>query len=418
MKAAAAELAGIDIASHEAYADGIPHERFALLREHDPVHWHPWAWETGGFWAITKYDDVVTVSKDSRTFSSAVGHINLWDLEEDAREARRSMLETDPPEHTRLRRIVSSAFTPRQVREYERPTREITSRLLDAALASGEIDWVAAVAAPLPINVFVSILGIPDDDAAFMVELSDALVAGTSAEPPDPHAYGNTTPLRLLPFQSPAAHAMFEYGRRIGEERRRSPTDDLVSRLVHAEVDGDRLTDQEYCNFFQVLVFAGNETTRTAMSHAILQLGQNPDELERLHGDPSLVPSAIEEIVRYASPVIHFRRTATRDTELRGVPIKAGERVVMWYASANFDEDVFPDALRFDVGRQNGEGVAFGGGGPHYCLGAFLARLELRVLLEEMIARGIRVELTGPPHRVASNFVAGIHALPVRLTRR
>ena len=248
---------GIDIASHEAYADGIPHDRFALLREHDPVHWHPWEWETGGFWAITKYDDVVAVSKDSRTFSSAVGHINLWDLEEDAREARRSMLETDPPEHTRLRRIVSSAFTPRQVREYERPTREITLGLLDAAPAAGEVDWVAAVSAPLPINVFVSILGIPDEDAAFMVELSDALVAGTSAEPPDPHAYGNTTPLRLLPFQSPAAHAMFEYGRRIGEERRRSPTDDLVSRLVHAEVDGDRLTDQEYCNFFQVLVFAG-----------------------------------------------------------------------------------------------------------------------------------------------------------------
>ncbi len=280
------------------------------------------------------------------------------------------------------------------------------------------MDWVAAVSAPLPINVFVSILGIPDEDAAFMVELSDALVAGTSAEPPDPHAYGNTTPLRLLPFQSPAAHAMFEYGRRIGEERRRSPTDDLVSRLVHAEVDGDRLTDQEYCNFFQVLVFAGNETTRTAMSHAILQFGENPDELERLHADPSLVPSAIEEIVRYASPVIHFRRTATRDTEIRGVPIRAGERVVMWYASANFDEEVFPDALRFDVGRQNGESVAFGGGGPHYCLGAFLARLELRVLLEEMIARGIRIELTGPPHRVASNFVAGIHSLPVRLTRR
>ena len=198
---------------------------------------------------------------------------------------------------------------------------------------------------------------------------------------------------------------MFEYGRRIGEERRRSPTDDLVSRLVHAEVDGDRLTDQEYCNFFQVLVFAGNDDANRDVARAILQLGQNPDELERLHADPSLVPSAIE-IVRYASPVIHFRRTATRDTELRGVPIRTGERVVMWYASANFDEDV-PDALRFDVGRQNGERSRSAAAGPHYCLGAFLARLELRVLLEEMIARGIRVELTGPPHRVASNFVAG-----------
>lgn len=411
-------LAGIDIASHEVYAHGIPHEAFALLRAHDPVHWHPWDWETGGFWAVTKYEDVVTVSKDPKTFSSAVGFINLWDLDEEAREARRSMLETDPPEHTRLRRIVSSAFTPRSVREYEAPTRRIAAGLLDAALAEGEVDWVKAVSAPLPINVIVSILGIPDEDAPYMVELSDALVAGASATPPDPTAYGNTTPLHLLPFQSPASHALFEYGRKIGEERRRNPTNDLVSRLVHAEVDGDRLSDQEYCNFFQVLVFAGNETTRTAMSHAILEFARNPGELERLHADPSLIPTAIEEIVRYASPVIHFRRTATQDTELRGVPIKAGDRVVMWYASANFDEDVFPDPLRFDVGRQNGESVAFGGGGPHYCLGAWLARLELRVLLEEMLARGIRVELTGEPRRVASNFVSGIHSLPVRLTAR
>lgn len=418
MTVAPPDLADLDIASHEAYAHGIPHEPFALLRAHDPVHWHPWDWKTGGFWAVTKYEDVVTVSKDAKTFSSAAEFINLWDLDEEAQEARRSMLETDPPEHTRLRRIVSSAFTPKTVRDYEEPTRRITVGLLDAALATGEVDWVEAVSAPLPINVFVSILGIPDEDADFMVELSDALVAGTSANPPDPGAYGNVTPLHLLPFQSPASHAMFEYGRRIGEERRRNPTDDLVSRLVHAEVDGDRLSDQEYCNFFQVLVFAGNETTRTAMSHGILELARHPGQLERLHADPSLIPTAIEEIVRYASPVVHFRRTATRDTELRGVPIKAGERVVMWYASANFDEEVFPDPLHFDVGRQNGESVAFGGGGPHYCLGAWLARLELRVLLEEMLARGIRVELAGEPDYVPSNFVRGIHSLPVRLTQR
>jgi cholest-4-en-3-one 26-monooxygenase len=417
MTAAPPDLAGIDIASHEAYAAGIPHEAFALLRRHDPVHWHPWDWETGGFWAITKFEDVVTVSKDPRTFSSAVGHINLWDLEEDAREARRSMLEHDPPEHTRLRRIVSSAFTPKQVREYEASTREITAGLLDAALEEGDVDWVEAVSAPLPINVFVSILGIPDEDAALMVELSDALVAGTSAAPVDPTAYGNMTPLRLLPFQSPASHALFEYGRAIGEERRRNPTDDLVSRLVQAEVDGDRLTDGEYCNFFQVLVFAGNETTRTAMSHGILELARNPGELERLHSDPSLIPRAVEEIVRYATPVVHFRRTVTRDAEIRGVPIRAGERVVMWYSSANFDEEVFDEPLRFDVGRDNGESAAFGGGGPHYCLGAWLARLELRLLLEEIVARGLRVELRGDPDLVPSNFVRGIRSLPVRLTR-
>jgi cytochrome P450 len=328
------------------------------------------------------------------------------------------MLETDPPAHTRLRRIVSSAFTPRMVREYEASTRRITAGLLEAAVAAGDVDVVEAVSAPLPINVFVSILGIPEEDAPLMVELSDQLVAGTTGEPLDPGAYGNTTPLRLLPFNSPAAHALFEYGRRIGEQRRREPADDLVSRLVHAEVDGDRLTDHEYCNFFQVLVFAGNETTRTAISHGILALARDRDQLERLHADPSLVPAAVEEIVRWATPVLHFRRTATEDTELRGVPIRAGDKVVMWYASANFDEEVFPDPLRFDVGRAEGESVAFGGGGPHYCLGAWLARLELRVLLEEIVARGLTFELTGEPVHVRSNFVRGIHSLPTRVAAR
>lgn len=413
-----ADLASIDVASQELYERGVPHEEFRLLREHDPVHWHPWDWRGGGFWALTKHADVTQVSKDPETFSSASGHIYLWDLEPDALEARRSLIETDGPAHARLRRIVSSAFTPKKVRDYEAYTREIAQELLDRALEQGEFDWVEGVAAPLPINVIVSILGIPDEDAPMMIDLSNHLAEGTSDIPLDPDAYGNTTPLRLLPFNSPASHALFEYGRRIGEERRRNPKDDLVSRLVHAEVDGDRLTDAEYTNFFQLMVFAGNETTRTAISQGMLALAENPDQFERIFDEPEIAETAVEELIRWASPVMYFRRTATRDAEIRGVPIAAGDKVVMWYISANYDEEVFEDPYRLDLGRTPNEQASFGAGGPHYCLGAFLARLEIRVLLEEIRARNIRFELAGEAKRLRSNFVNGLESMAVRVVRR
>lgn len=413
--AVAEELARIDVASPEVWERGIPHESFRLLREHDPVHWHPWEWTGGGFWAVTKYDDVLAVAKDWQTFSSAKGHIYLWELDDEALEARRSMIETDPPEHTRLRRIVSSAFTPRKVREYEDYTREIARRLLDDVARRGELDLVEALTAPMPINVLVSILGVPDEDAPYMIELTDHLIAGTSGEPLDPGAYGNTTPLHLLPFNSPSSWALFEYGRRLGEQRRADPGDDLVSRLVTAEWDGDRLTDVEFCNFFQLLAFAGNETTRTAMSQGLLALMQFPEQMDRLAAEPGLCARATEEILRWASPVLYFRRTAMRDTELRGAPIREGDKVVMWYVSANYDEDVFSDPYRFDVGRDEREATSFGLGGPHYCLGAWLARLEIRVLLEEIVARGMRFELAGEPVRIRSNFVNGLHHLPARV---
>ena len=412
------DLESVDIASQELYEEAVPHEAFALLRAHDPVHWHPWPGKGGGFWALTKFDDVVAVSKDAEAFSSAAEHIYLWDLEPDALEARRSMIETDPPAHNRLRRIVSSAFTPRKVKEYEAYTREITVRLLDEAIAARDFDWVEGVAAPLPINVIVSILGIPDEDAPMMIELSNQLAEGTSDLPLDPTAYGNTTPLRLLPFNSPASWALFEYARKLGEERRRSPTDDLVSRLVHAEVDGDSLTDAGYTNFFQLMIFAGNETTRTAISQGMLALIENPEQLERLYEIPELIPTGVEELIRWASPILYFRRTAAGDTEIRGVPIKRGDKVVMWYISANYDEEAYEDPYRLDVARDPNEQVSFGGGGAHYCLGAFLARLEIRVLLEEILRRNVRFELTGRPKRLRSNFVNGIESMPVRVVHR
>ncbi len=410
------DLAHVDVASPKVYARGVPHETLAALRRHDPVHWHPWPGTRGGFWLLAKHADVVAVSRDTKRFSSQVGHIALEDREPDALEARRSMIETDPPEHTRLRKIVSYAFTRTKVREYEEYTRTTVRDLLDAAIAQREFDWVTHISEPLPVTVLISILGLPREDVPMLIELTSEMAAATDADyRPDPVKYPSEIDPRLLPFGTPAAAAVFEYGRRIGAERRRHPRDDLVSRLVHAEVEGEHLDDAEYTNFFQLFIFAGNETTRTGISHGILALMQHPDQLERLRENPSLVPTAVDEILRYGTPLIYFRRTATHDTEIRGVPIQGGDRVALWYLSANFDEDVFQDPHRFDVGRRPNPHTAFGRGGPHFCLGSFLARLEIGILLEEMLARNVRFELAGPPVRLSSNFVNGFKSIPVRV---
>ncbi|MGH2872324.1 MAG: cytochrome P450 [Solirubrobacteraceae bacterium] len=410
------DLAQIDVASPKVYAQGVPHEDLAALRSHDPVHWHPWPGTRDGFWLLAKHADVVAVSRDTKRFSSQLGHIALEDRDRDALEARRSMIETDPPEHTRLRRIASDMFTRTKVREYQNSTRLLVSDLLDAAIAKREFDWVTDISEPLPVNVLISILGLPREDVPMVTELTSEMAAATDpGYRPDPVKYPATVDPRLLPFGTPAAAAVFEYGRRIGDERRAHPRDDLVSRLVHAEVDGDSLDDTEYTNFFQLLVFAGNETTRTGISHGILALIEHPDQLHRLAADPSLVPTAVDEILRYGTPLIYFRRTATCDTQIRGVPIRAGDRVALWYLSANYDEDVFEDPHRFDIGRRPNPHTAFGRGGPHFCLGSFLARLEIGTLLEEILARDVRFELAGTPVRLSSNFVNGFKSIPVRV---
>ena len=410
------DLSQLDIASPEVYEHGIPHESFRLLREHSPVHWHRWDWTGGGFWAVTTRDDLTTVTRDWATFTSDQ-HVNLWELSAEAQEARRSLIETDGLAHTRLRRLVTAPFVLRRMADYEVATRVILDELLDTVVGAGEIDLVPALAEPFPIRVIVSILGVDRADGEYLVQLSNQLVEGTSDRVLDPTAYGNTTPLELLPFNSPAAHALFEFGRALGAERRACPADDLVSKLVAAEIDGDRLSDAEYCNFFQLLVFAGNETTRTAISNGLLAFMRHPDQLAELKRDPSLVPQAVEEVLRYSTPVLHMRRTATRATVLHDTAIAAGDKVVLWYASANFDEAAFPDPLAFDITRPvKPDHVAFGAFGPHHCLGAPLARLELRLVLEAIIARDLHVAQVGPAVRTRSNFVNGVLSLPCTIT--
>jgi len=402
-----AHVGDIDIADPGLYQNGIPHGVFVERRRRPGLSWQPYA--SDGFWAVTRHEDVRTVSMDPETFSSAIGHTNLWDLDADALEARRSIIDTDAPDHTRLRRLVSRAFTPRNLGVWEETTRAIAADVLGHFQAVGGGDWVDLVAAPLPIRVILSILGVPLEDADHLVELSNYLVEGTGDQPSLPDdAFGNTTPVHLLPFASPASHALYQYGEQLGEERRREPGQDLVTHLVEAEDAGDRLSRDEYKNFFHVLVFAGNETTRTAITHGALAFAQYPDQWQRLKADRSLIDSAVEEILRWSTPVLHMRRTARRATTLAGTDIDAGDKVVMWYASSNRDETVFDQPDRFDVGRVDNPHQAFGGGGPHFCLGAFLARMEIRVLLEEMLARDLDLRLESGPIRTRSNFVHGV----------
>lgn len=401
-----------DIASPSVYLDGIPHKGFETIRELDGLVWHPY--EDSGFWTVTRHSEVREVSKNPEVFSSAIGHTNLWDLEADALEARRSLIDSDAPDHTRLRRVVSKVFTPKATRSWEDTARSIAAELVERFIERGGGDWVELIAAPLPIRVILAILGVPAQDADYMVELSNHLVEGTGDRPSLPDdAYGNTTPLYLLPFNSPASHALYEYGERMRQLRMAEPADDLLTALVDAEVEGERLTPAEYRNFFQLLVFAGNETTRTAIAHGGMALADHPDQWENLQGDHSLVEFAVDEVIRWATPVLHMRRTASQATLLAGTEIAKGDKVVMWYAAANRDPAVFDNPQDFDVSRIDNPHFAFGGGGPHFCLGAFLARMEIQVLLEEMLKSGVALERHGEPVRLASNFVHGVESVEI-----
>ena len=403
-----------DIVSPTIYLKGIPHSQFSEIMAHPGLLWHPY--RDGGFWVVSRHSDVKAVSKQPKLFSSAVGHTNLWDLEADALEARRSIIDTDAPDHTRIRRLVSKVFTPRNINLWENVTREIAHELLDDFQHAGGGDWVKKVAAPLPIRVILSILGVPISDADYLVELSNYLVEGTTDKPTlASDAFGNTTDLRLLPFRSPASHALFEYGEQLGLKRKSDPKEDVVTQLVIAEEDGNRLSATEYRNLFHVLIFAGNETTRTAIAHGAMTFAEFPDQWKRLEIDGGIGESAVEELLRWTTPVLHMRRTATAATTLSGTSISQGDKVVMWYPAANRDPAVYEHPFDFDVRRETNPHFSFGGGGPHFCLGAFLARMEIRILLEEMLSRKMVLRQVGNAVRVASNFIHGVVSVEMEI---
>ena len=412
-----ATLADINL-DNDAFADRLPHETFELLRRESPVHWYDWQ-HGKGFWCITRHDDLVAVEKDTQTFSSELGATALEDLEQDAIDARKSMLDTDPPAHAHLRAIVNRGFTPRAVAAYEDLLRELTTVILDRALPMGEFDFVEEIAKVLPIRVLCEILGVPLEDNGKLIEWGDAMIANT--DPDTPGAIDPRSPeserYRLLPFRSPSALEVFKYGHRLAAERRLDPRDDLVTKLATWEDEsGRQLTEQEFDTMFLLLVVAGNETTRQAIAHGMLAMIEHPEQMQRLRDDPALMRTGVEEILRWSSPVLHFRRTATRDVELRGQHIKAGDKVVVWFVSANYDEQVFADPFAFDVGRRPNDHVSFGKGGPHFCLGAHLAKLEVKVMFEQLLPRLGSIEQAGPARRISSNFTNALKAMPVRVT--
>jgi cytochrome P450 len=409
----------IDLVDPDNYVDRIPFDWFDYLRREAPVTWHEEPAPNRGFWAVTRYDDLVSVHMDWSTYSSEFGAVSLEELDAEQLERRKTMLETDPPRHRKLRDICNKRFTPRGVAKYEDFIRDVARRVLDRALPKGEFDFVADVSRELPIRFLCTILGVPDNDADNLVAWGDRMIGNQDPEYSDAVVdREDTEAYKLLPFRSPAALEVWEYADKLRDDRRAEPRDDVVTALALAQVDGRELNEHEYHNYFSLLMIAGNETTRHTISHGLLALMDHPEQMERLRSDqvdPALWHRAIEEILRWATPVLHFRRTATKDTELRGQEIRKGDKIVTWYISANRDESMFPDPYRFDIGRWPNEQVTFGPGGPHFCLGAHLARLETKVLLQELLPRLRSVELAGPVERMRSNFVNGIKRLPVRV---
>ncbi len=398
------KLADVDLCDLDQFAAGVPHDAFKLLRAEAPVFRHKEPNGGPGFWAVTKYQDLITVSKDPGTFSSANG-TNISDApDEQLSQLRTIMLNMDPPAHSKHRRLVNQGFTPRMVGRLEQHIRDMTRQIVDAIAAKGACDFVTEVAAELPLQVIAEFLGVPFADRHKVFEWSNRLIG---FDDPELRPSGDDGTL--------AATEMYMYANQLAVQRRETPRDDLVSVLMRGEVDGERLSEQEFDSFFLLLAVAGNETTRNLISGGMLALIEHPEQRARLVAEPALLPTAVEELLRWVSPVMHFRRTATRDTELRGQKIRAGDKVVIFYPSANRDEDVFPHADRFDVGRTPNEHIAFGIG-EHFCLGSNLARLEIRLIFEELLTRLPDIELAGPVNRLRSNFINGIKHMPVRFT--
>jgi cholest-4-en-3-one 26-monooxygenase len=396
------DLRDIDLTNPDAFVPGVPHEWFTRLRRDAPVYWHPEA-DGSGFWAVTSHDGVSTVNRDWQTYSSMRGAVYLWDLPEDAlAQQRMLMLNMDPPLHTRYRLLVNKGFTPRMVNALEATMRDRTREILDRVAARGECDFVVDVAAELPLQVIADLMGVPQEDRHKMFDWSNRMIGADDPE------YGITED-----DTQAASMELYAYASELANQKRANPGDDLISVLSRAEVEGERLSELDIDLFFLLLSVAGNETTRNLISHGLVTLLEHPDELAKLRANPELMGSAIEEMLRWATPVMHFRRTANVDHELLGQMIKEGDKIVFWHISANRDETKFDNPFAFDITRSPNEHVAFGSGGPHFCLGANLARMEIRVMFEELLARFNEMEITGEVRRLRSCFINGIKHVPL-----
>jgi cytochrome P450 len=406
-------LDDVDLSSNELWA-GPEDEResaFALLRQEAPVRFfremelEAWDLPPGpGYWALTRYDDVAHASRHPALFCSGRG-TNIPDLPRSIAEFFGSMINMDDPEHARLRGIVQRGFTPRMVRQVEDYVRDNARQIVDDLLEKHperECDFVEEVAALLPLRIICDMMGIPREDERRVFAWTNVILGAGDPE------YGGDFPSLMA-----ASVELSEYAQNLGADRLARRREDITSELMHAVVDGERLSATEFGSFFILLVVAGNETTRNAISHGMKALTDHPDQRQAWWADFEFMSqAAVEEIVRWATPVIHFRRTATADTEIRGVKIREGEKVVLWYNSANRDETAFDDPFRFDVRRWPNVHLGFGAGGPHFCLGSSLARREIAVMFDEIRRRLPDLEITGPPQPLFGQFIHGIKHMP------
>ena len=404
----------VDLNDLDLWARAVPYAEFARLRREEPVSWHDEPAPNSGFWSVNRYADIVAASRDTATYSSARG-VSFEELTDEDMAARRTIIDTDPPEHTKLRKILSGSFSQRAVAVYQHFVEGLTEDVLDRVLQHDEFDFVDAIAKEVPIRVLARIMGLPGSELDRFIDLGDRLIANTDPAVTDV-VWGrdDTDAYRLYPFRSPYGKQLWDLGREVVKDKLREPGDDLLSTLLAAEVDGDRLTETDLDNFFSIMVIAGNETTRIAIAQGVLAFCQYPEQWDRLRAGPELIEAATDEVIRWSCPTHFMRRTAAADTELGGARIRAGDKVVLWYVSGNRDEAEFADPDAFDVGRSPNRHLSFGRGGPHLCLGVHLARLEVKVVLAALARRVSRFELAGEPRRIRSNFTNGLKALPVR----
>jgi cytochrome P450 len=427
------------IYSPDTYVRGVPYEALARLRHDSPVVWVPepaiGPWPGGpGFWAVLRHADVRQVLRAPRVFSSNLGATQIRDpaTPADLAYVRRMMLNMDPPEHSRLRALLARAFTPRAVAGLVDRIRRRAEGLVDAVVERGEADFAKEIAADLPLLTLADVFGIPEPDRWLMFDWSNRVIGYQDAEyavSASFDAAGATEMGRRAAARRPRAGPdgrmpdprtragmpdLYAYAHELGEYKRRNPGDDVMSILMRqVDSSGGRVSIEEFENLFWLFSVAGNETLRNGLPGGMLALLQHPEELRRLRDDPGLRSGAVEEMLRWWTPVMHFRRTATSDVELGGMPIRTGQKVVVWFSSANRDPEVFEDPDRFDVRRRPGEHLAFGHG-PHFCLGAHLAREQMRALFAAVLARMDDLELAGEPARLRSNFQNGLKHLPIR----
>lgn len=406
-----------DLSDHDSFLAGAPHNTFARLRREDPMNWSEMKGGKG-FWSVTRHADILDLNKNFELLSSAQG-IRMEDQTHEEYMARRTFQETDPPEHSRTRVLVAKAFSKPVVAQFDQQIRNICDSILDEVLPAREFDATKDVARQLPMRMLGQILGTPDSDLDWLVEKGDQLIANTDPEFTE-HVLdqADTDAFRLMPFRSPAGAELYQYAKELMQDKqKRGDTNGVLHLILQPDAHGNVISELEFRNFFCLLVAAGNDTTRYSIAASLYALANRPELLKRLQaGDPALWETAPDEFIRWASPTMHFRRTATRDFDLHGKQVKAGDKVMLWFVSANRDETVFENPFDIDPARTPNRHVAFGQGGPHVCLGMWLARLEVRILLQELGKRIKSIEQNGAHEFLRSNFIGGIKRLPVKIT--